>query len=63
MQLVNKGIIKHKEIYFDSILYIMYVKEMSNLHTHNAQIDLFGVVKYFSLRGEGRWDLKVGLWY
>ena len=35
----------------------MYVKEMPNLHTHTQHIlisDSFGVVKFCSLRGEGR---------
>ena len=38
----------------------MYVKEISNIHTLIS--DLFGVVKYCSLRGEVRWDWEEGLW-
>ena len=37
------------------------MKDMSNLHTLIS--DLFGVVKYCSLKGEGRRDLEVGLCY
>ena len=42
----------------------MYVKEMPNLHTHTQHIlisDSFGVVKFCSLRGEGRrgWEGRV----
>ena len=52
------SLIKHKEHYFDSIVYTTYVKEMSNLHTHTIHTapisDSFGVVKSFGLRGEGR---------
>ena len=46
-------------INFDSILYIRYVKEMSNLHTHTHHTlicDFFGVVKFCCLRVEGRSD-------
>ena len=32
----KQSLIKHKEINFESILSIMYVKDMSNLHTHNT---------------------------
>ena len=41
---------------FDSILSsITYLKEMPNLHTQHILIsDLFGVVKFCSLRGEAR---------
>ena len=54
---ICKSLIKHKEINFDSITFITYVKEMPNLHTHthNTLIsDPFGVVKLCCLRGEGR---------
>ena len=39
---------------------------MSNLHTHTQHTlisDVFGAVKYSSLRGEGRRDWEVGSWY
>jgi hypothetical protein len=42
---------------FESILFIMNVKEMPNLHTHTQHALIsgaFGVVKFCSLRGEGR---------
>ena len=46
----------------------MYVKEMPNFHTHTHNkhsLGLFGVVKFYSLRGEGRrgWEgrLKNGV--
>ena len=54
---VYNELIKHAEINFDSILSITYVKEMQNLqiHTQLTHIsDSFGVVKFCSLRGEGR---------
>ena len=49
---------KHTKINFESILPITYVKEMSNLHTH-TQHTLIGVVKFCSLRVEGRMDWEV----
>ena len=45
---------KHTEINFESILSNMYVKEMPNLDTTHTHLGLFGVVKFCSLRGEGR---------
>ena len=41
------------------------MKEMSNLHTHTQHTlisDSFGIVKYCSLRGEGRkdWEVEYG---
>ena len=32
----------------------MYVKDTPNLHTTNTHLGSFGVVKFCSLRGEGR---------
>ena len=43
---------KRTEINFESIPSITYVKEMTNLHTH--LFDPFRVVKFCSLRREGR---------
>ena len=60
MQAGNKRII----INFDSILFITYVKEMQNLNTHTQHTlisDLFGVVKFCSLRGEGRMGWEGGV--
>ena len=39
----------------------MHLKEMLNLYTHTQHaliIGSFGVVKFCSLRGEGRWGLE-----
>ena len=55
---IRESLNKHKEFYFDSLVYITYVKEMSNLYTHNTPTrnDSFGVVKSCGLRGQGRRD-------
>ena len=51
----EKSLIKHKEIYFNSIAYTTYVKEMENPHTEHTLIsDLFVVAKSCGLRREGR---------
>ena len=54
----RQPLINHAEINFDTILSITYVKEMPNLHIHTLISVSFGVVKFCSLRGEGRRSWK-----